>query len=569
MKYIVVVCLFLMISVIFAQDYSPEFESDDCPYFMQQLADDADTSISCGYLHVPEDRDDIEGSLELELFVVRIESSQDNDTVPFVYLEGGPGGAASVSFDSWLESGIHQDYDIILIDQRGTGLSYPSLNCYELDEVDDDSWIEDCRKRLVDDEDIDLSAYNSANNAHDIHDLLIALNIDEANIYGSSYGVRLALTMARDFPDRIRTVLIDAVYPPQVDALVDEAFYGNQAIERIFADCSTDSACNIAYPNLRQSFYTAIENMNDDPPYIEDYELGYVVETTGDDFVSHIFSMLYDTEMLPYLPALINAYANGDYKYDPQFEAEQIVLEQSIVDGTIEPDVYDIAGLEYLEFDDVNQLYDYYESLNGNELNNLLDDLEDYIYYMPFRDYLEYDTIDETADYMNDLDDEEYSELEAEVIGSYDDDSEGMYMSVECSEEVHFNNEADVVAQSDGIPELVVIPLTDSAVEFFDVCDSWDVDKLGAIENEPVVSDIPTLILSGAYDPITPYQWGAETQSYLPNSWHYIFPNVGHGTLDTQDCANVIVLSFLANPLQQPSNVCLSELGAPQFYIRP
>jgi len=558
MKYFMLMALFFFGSLVDAQDYIPEYETDDCFYFMQRLADEAQTNISCGYLIVPEDRNHIENTYELELFVVQIDAITESNTLPFVYLEGGPGGAASASFDFWLDSSIHQDYDIILIDQRGTGLSYPSLDCYEYHEVDDDSWVKDCRDRLVEDEEIALSAYTSANSAHDIHDLLVALNIDKAHIYGASYGTRLALTMMRDFPDRIATVILDAVYPPHVDAVVDEAIYGNQAIEQIFVDCAADRACNTAYPNLRQSFYQAIETMNNNPPEIYDYELDFWVETTGDDFVNQIYSILYDTEYLPYLPALIYAYANGDYDYDPQYEAEE----------STEPDEYDIAAMEYLEIDDIDVLYEYYNSLNDGEYFDLMGELEAYIDYVLFQEYLGYDTLDETIEYVDNLNNDDYYDLEFEVIGYYDDDSEGLYLSVECSEEIHFYDVDDVLARSEGLPELVKIALTTESIDSFNECDIWNVDESGEIENQPVISDIPTLILSGAYDPVTPYQWGTEAQSYLSNSWHYIFPNVGHSALDTQACAKTIVLSFLDQPLQQPNDSCMSGVGAPQFYIR-
>ena len=570
MKHILIVCLILITSVAVAQDYVPEFVSDDCPYFMQKLADDNDTDISCGTLYVPEDRDDIQGSLGLELFVVHIESMQASDTAPIIYLDGGPGGAASALFVDWLESDLRRNYDIILIDQRGTGLSYPSLNCYEFDESDEENVIKECRERLIDDEDIDLTNYNSHNNANDIHDLLVALDIEEANIYGSSYGSRLGLTLARDFPQRMRTLIIDAVYPPHVDALVEEATYSNQAIERLFSDCLSDTNCNSAYPDLRVSFYLAIDEMNNQPAEIEDFELGFVIEVNGNDFLNQIISMLYDTQMLPYLPVLIDAYANGEYDYDPYFEAEQEALEESIASGNIEPDEYDVIALAYLEIDNVDDLYDYYSSLSDDQFNDLIIEIEDYAYYMPFHNYLEeFDTIDETADYIDNLNDETYFELEAEVFGVYDDDSEGMYWSVECSEEVHFNTEEQIRSSSQGLPDEIENALVESTLLLLDECDIWNVPESDDSENEPVISDIPTLIFSGRYDPVTPYQWGDEAQSYLSNSWHYIFPNVGHIALDTQECPNMIALSFLENPMQEIDSSCLDQLGAPEFYIRP
>lgn len=565
MKYLSIV-LFLCFTVfVQAQDYTPEFEADDCPYFVTSMATTYDANITCGYLIVPENRENIKGSLELELFVIQIESIQTTDNAPFVYLEGGPGGAASVSLGAWLESDILQAYDIILIDQRGTGLSYPSLNCPEVNE-DSENPVEDCRNRLVD-EGIDLNAYTSASNANDIHDLLVALDIPEANIYGSSYGVRLGLTMMRDFPQRMRSLIIDAVYPPQVDALVDQAFYGNQAFEQLFNDCANDPDCNVAYPNLRDSFYTAIENMNNEPAEIEDFELGEIVETTGDDFANQLFLMLYDTTLLPYLPAMIDAYANGEYDYDPLGEVAQIELDEAYESGTIEPDEIDKVAFEYLEIDDVDELYDYYASLTDEEFDNLINELEEYAYLVPFRDYLEFDDVTETSEYVYDLDEDELAELEVEVLGEYDGDSEGMNYSVECGEENYFNDIDDIVARGDDLPE-ILIGLTDSVVFAYEDCDIWNVEQAGDIENQPVVSDIPTLIFSGLYDPVTPFQWGDDTQSYLPNSAHFIFPNVGHGALDVELCATEIALSFLENPMQDLDGSCISQLTPPDFYIR-
>lgn len=567
MRYFFTILLFLSCLWVTGQDDSPRFESDDCPYFMQRLADEADAAIVCGWLHVPEDRDTPDDGMMLKLFVVRIASTESMDNAPIVYLEGGPGGAASVLLAEWLDSPIHQTYDIILIDQRGTGLSTPSLNCPEMDESDELDAVQTCRDRLIDDG-IDLNDYTSADNAHDIHDLLVALDIPEVNLYGSSYGVRLGLTVIRDFPEHIRTLAIDAVYPPQVNSLIDEAYYGNQAFEQLFSDCAADPVCDAVYPDLRQSFYTAIDNMNEQPQNIYDYEWGAYVRMSGDDFVQYVYSLMYDTSLLPFLPALIDAYAAGEYDYDPEIESYELDLEEAMLYDDIEPDEYDMAAMDYLGIDDVNDLYAYFDSISDDEFNNLVNEIEEYAYLLPFRDYFGYDTVDEAADTIYDLDDDALAELEVEVLGFYDDDSEGMHYSVECAEEVPFQNVGDVLARADDLSSELEI-LTESAVEAFDDCDVWDVEPSPDIENQPVISEIPTLIFSGLYDPVTPYQWGDDTRSYLSNSYHFIFPNVGHGALDTQTCANDILIAFLDDPVQVPDGSCVEALDPPPFYIRP
>ncbi len=561
-----ILLIFVVTSFVYAQDYTPEFESSDCPYFMQVVADENDTSIWCGTLFVPENRADA-NSPDVELFVAYVESRMDTNNAPIVYLEGGPGGAASIVVTDWITFGITQTYDAIFIDQRGTGLSYPSLNCWEFDQSEDDEWLGECRGRLVD-EGVDLNMYNSANNANDIHDLLVALDIPQANIYGSSYGVRLALTVMRDFPERIRAVIIDAVYPPQVSGLVEQATYGNRAFEQVFTDCAENAACNTAYPNLRESFYTAIETMNETPAEIYDEESDFVFEMNGDDFANDIFGQLYDGAAVPYLPALIAAYADGDYEYDPQLDEVERILDEQFETGSFEADEYDLLVMEQFDFDNVEEVYDYYTSLTDEEFDALMLDLEDRMYYAPFQSYLELGSLDEAIDYVDSLDEEEFYELEVWVHGIYDDDSEGMYYSVECAEEIPFYTEDDVIAYSEPLPDIIEDALNKSALYGFEECEIWDVTTADEIEVQPVVSEIPTLIYSGVYDPITPPEWGDDAAQYLANSWHYVFSNAGHGALESGDCVFSITLEFLMTPLQEPDSTCLGEVLPPNFFIR-
>lgn len=548
----------LMLVSVDAQDALPLVEETDCPYFMDISADEKDLSIWCGYLHVPENRDDAVNGPELDLFFVYVESLYDTDNAPLVYLDGGPGGAASLAFPLWVADDIDmlETYDVIFIDQRGTGLSSPSLNCYEFDEMDDeDDAIVACRERLLA-EGIDLDMYNSATNAHDIHDLLLALDIPQANLYGISYGSRLALTVMRDFPDRIRASIIDGIYPPNVDSLVEQATYGNQAFEQLFVDCEADPRCNKAYPKLRDTFYALVRVLNDNPADMIDYEYDATYEMTGGDFINEIFNRLYDASEIPYLPALIADYAAGNYDSDPYYYNALI------------PDEIDVYLMDTYGFATVDDLYDHYNQISDDAFDDLMFEADEALYYVLFMDYLELETIDETLDYLDTLSDEAYSELEAWVTGYYDDDSEGMYYSVECAEEIPFYTIDDALAYSEPLPEIIADALNDDVSYGFWECDVWDVQQANEIETQAVVSDIPTLIYSGAYDPITPYQWGDVVAEHLSTSWHYVFPAGGHGAVGDSSCAMTIALAFLAEPDSEPNNGCFMDLEAPNFFIR-
>ena len=111
-------------------------------------------------------------------------------------------------------SGLLENRDLILFDQRGVGYSEPSLDCPEIVEaslanlesnLNDDEWLridsdarQVCHNRLIA-EGIDLSAYNSCQCGGDLDDLRRALGYDVWNLLGISYGTRLALTAMRDF----------------------------------------------------------------------------------------------------------------------------------------------------------------------------------------------------------------------------------------------------------------------------------------------------------------------------------------------------------------------------------
>ena len=76
-----------------------------------------------------------------------------------------------------------------------------------------------CHDRLVQ-HGVDLSAYNSAATAADIEDLRVVLGYSKWNLYGGSYGSRIALTVMRDFPQGVRSVILDSAIPPLTVQLV-------------------------------------------------------------------------------------------------------------------------------------------------------------------------------------------------------------------------------------------------------------------------------------------------------------------------------------------------------------
>ena len=214
----------------------------------------------CGYLIVPEDRSDPDSQpISLHVAVFTSESEEPAPD-PIVYLEGGPGGHALEIVPFIFEDRIAPfltNRHFIVFDQRVVGYSEPNLDCPELialthETLDQQLSVEEqragglsaslaCRDRLIG-EGVNLKAYTSAENAADLNALRQALGYEEWNLYGISYGTRLALTAMRDHPEGIRSVVLDSAYPLQVDLPTSLLSNADRAFSQLFGGVSGESS---------------------------------------------------------------------------------------------------------------------------------------------------------------------------------------------------------------------------------------------------------------------------------------------------------------------------------------
>src|SRR5437764_927012 len=179
---------------------------------------------------------------------------------PFVFLQGGPGGRVISDFGSAITrqnrtTAYPADRDLVLLDQRGTGLSQPSLACAEtttlhyrtLDQHlslqrQAELWsqaAQQCRARLVA-SGINLNAYTTLADAADVADLRVALGYPALNLYAVSYGTRLALTVMRTHPRCIRCGILDSVEPPFVIVISISLTSTARAFAVLLIGCAAD-----------------------------------------------------------------------------------------------------------------------------------------------------------------------------------------------------------------------------------------------------------------------------------------------------------------------------------------
>jgi pimeloyl-ACP methyl ester carboxylesterase len=94
----------------------------------------------------------------------------------------------------------------------------------------------------------------------------------------------------------------------------------------------------------------------------------------------------------------------------------------------------------------------------------------------------------------------------------------------------------------------------------YHACRYWDSGAADAAFREPVVADVPTLLLAGEFDPVTPAEWAELAAEGLTRGSVFIFPAVGHGVLDSHVCAADLVRAFLADPEAPEPPKCLDQL---------
>ncbi|MCB4747348.1 MAG: alpha/beta hydrolase [Sulfurovum sp.] len=221
-----------------------------------RLANLERANAQCKYLEVKANPSDMGDNRKINIYYTRVPAkNSSNKKAPIVYLTGGPGSSSVIDMDKILShdfySSLRENHDLIAIDYRGTGFSTPFPKCKGGASSAED--INNCVKNL--NKDIHVKDYTSKNIAIDIDKVLEKENIKKANLLGVSYGTRLALTIARDFPSRVKSLTLDGLFPIEVNGL-------SQAREAILDKLKTmEDKYSRDYP--RENFATKLDAVID------------------------------------------------------------------------------------------------------------------------------------------------------------------------------------------------------------------------------------------------------------------------------------------------------------------
>jgi pimeloyl-ACP methyl ester carboxylesterase len=188
---------------------------------------------------------------------------------PIVVLMGGPGEdaiSAAAIYTAWFEP-LLRDRDLLLVDQRGTGgsaalrcdLFSPETAAESLRDFFPPAAVKSCRVRLQ--AIADLTRYIYLYFARDLEQVRRALGYGPVNLSAGSYGTRAAQVYMRAYPQSVRTAYLGSAVPVDLEGPLDFAQTAQTAIEHMFENCESDSACHTAFPNLRNEFHQIMERL--------------------------------------------------------------------------------------------------------------------------------------------------------------------------------------------------------------------------------------------------------------------------------------------------------------------
>jgi len=428
----------------------------------------------CGTFNVPENRSNPAGrQIALKIAVIlAIKRKPAPD--PLFMLAGGPGQSAVKTFPSMISllDNIHESRDIVLVDQRGTGESNP-LRCLDPEKDEDltDAQVIERLQACPSQLNADTRFYTTEIAMQDLDAVRAVLGYETINLYGASYGTRAALTYLRMFPNRVRTVTLDAVVDPGFIMLMDAAGDGQKSLDSFFARCAADQACQSTYPNLKTDFGELLKRLESSPVEITIphpvTNKPLTLTVTRRMITNLVFNTLYSPDLVATLSlAIHSAYADGNY----------LPL--------------------------ISQAY-------------MLD------------------------------------------AGLYD----GMFYAVTCTEDAPLISQSEAEKLSQGSQ------FGNRTKEFVEVCAKWPKGSVSADFRAPLVSNVPTLILSGDSDPITP-PWHAEkVAESLGNELHLVFKGMGHGNLSSR-CTTNLLKNFLDSASVAGLDAsCVAGIEPPPFFV--
>ncbi|MEM9517885.1 MAG: alpha/beta hydrolase [Actinomycetota bacterium] len=455
----------------------------DCPAAI------AGDGVACGLVDVARDVTDGGGDT-ITVSIATLAGYDAGFRTPMAVLQGGPGGASS-DFAGWLPQ---QPYTQVFIDQRGTGFVDVDGDCPEFDAsipvsletagseaaiISADA-VAACAQRANGDAALDgvLDEATTQNHAYDVGQVMAALGYERWIAYGVSYGSTIGFELLRQPPAGLAGVVLDGVYPPDLDVDAAVAFSAEASIGAVGDACRRSTICTDYDDDVEATLADLITTLDRAPRTVtlsaNESGLGRSIDVylDGTRTAEFVFFMLYSESLVRFLPAVLAGVQDGD-------EAAERWLVR--------------IGTRVL-------------------------------------------------------------------ASAYAANDEATYFSVQCHDRLPFTDDEAAPVGIFG-EAMTGTPLRD-------ICPAWDKDVAYEISGTPVTSDLPTLLLSGEFDPITPPVYAERAAQTLDRATVVTQAGRGHGIWIGDECIASIVQAFVADPERQLDTGC-AAVGRPVDWARP
>ncbi|EEW24285.1 alpha/beta fold hydrolase [Rhodobacter ferrooxidans] len=590
-------------------------------------------TLICGRIDVPENHDKPDGPRIALSFAVLKAHTQSPAPDPLIYLHGGPGGGAVRDLAGIVVpifEGHRARRDVVTFDQRAAGISSDMVTCFSTfeDSIVDlfqpatlgnkmEEIFAKCTGELKNNG-RDLSAYNTVQNAKDVRAVMQALGYGTYNIYGISYGTKLALEVMRSAPEGVRSVVIDSVFPPNARAYDTNILPVQEGVQQVINQCAADTACAAAFPDLESTIQRVAVKLAKNPipaargrPEINVAALiklfedrnafGHWPNTTG-----HIPLIVTEwdrgeTGTYDLLSSGASARAaDGGEMLKPfadKMAPDQTVIARMLLEGATAAKRdemfkgYALASLSdslAKSARDVTSLAKRLDKMmtdamvatrSKEEMLRFASAYAALAHQTPERatlralivDHLSAADIDPTLALLDQLTDGDV----AEVFAAVSKEARTLYkpivdmldlMVVACTEDIPFNTRETMQQVVDGLKFKFLAKSDNVDGSIYDLCPYIPPALPFPGFHDAVTSDIPTLVLYGFNDTQTSTEEALLAAEGLSRATALGFPEAGHAALVFSQCAKDIGLAFVERPGDALATDCIDMLR-PKFIL--
>ena len=302
-----------------------------CPGFVESGKPPLVYGAECGELIVKENPADA-NSKDISVAILRLPAiSPVADADPLFLIQGGPGGS-SIDMATQIHgffADVRKNRDLVFVDQRGTGKSNP-LSCDQaspedsmLPEVEQTEKYIALMKSCAEKYQHTAAFYTTVIAVQDLDAVRIALGYNNINLWGGSYGTRVALEYARRYPQHARTIVLDGVAPVSIALPKYFARDATAALMAVNNECLAQADCIAEFGDIIQKAEVVLQRLHALQSKGEPLEISYEhprnqqtesLRLTPRTFSSLLFMSLYSRDLTVLLPRAISFAEKEDYR---------------------------------------------------------------------------------------------------------------------------------------------------------------------------------------------------------------------------------------------------------------